>query len=136
MSRCFFAGCSHEGVDSHHIFPVEYGGPMDGRQVMLCATHHDRIHRTFNRVKAGKQSIGSIENSYERTLVEKINQQYTEFQTNGGIAPDARRRIVASLDEDEQKMVRVLKAHEGHSSIDKMLKHWIREKYERLTHGK
>jgi hypothetical protein len=41
-------------LDSHHIFPVAYGGPEDGPQVMLCSSHHRKLHTFSNRVYKGK----------------------------------------------------------------------------------
>lgn len=48
--------CGHRAIamESHHVYPVCYGGPQDGLQVILCGNCHSNVHRTAENLCAKK----------------------------------------------------------------------------------
>jgi hypothetical protein len=53
MSYCAICLDDDGSLDSHHIWPIAFGGPESGPQVMLCSSHHRKLHTFSNRVYKG-----------------------------------------------------------------------------------
>lgn len=132
-AKCYL--CDNPGIDSHHIYPVEFGGADDGPKVNLCPTHHDEIHRLANKVWNRKVPLTYITPKNKMLLVKAIHDQHLSFVQTGE-APDARRRIVAQLSEEEQQMVRLIKHHHAFSSQEEMIKALIRKEALAIQSGK
>lgn len=121
MKTCFVESCSNPAVDSHHIFPLEYGGKDKGPKVKLCATCHDEIHRLSSRVLQNKVTINEIVDSTHSKLVQAIVNQWEVFQVTNN-APEARRRLVAHMSKQELMAAHFIKVRGGFSSLEKMVK--------------
>ena len=131
---CFLCE-ANPAIDTHHIYPVEHGGADDGPKVDLCKNCHDRIHRLAGEVWAKQIALSSIADKNTRQLVTAIHNQHVAFVQNGGVAPDARRRVVAELTPDEQTMLRLIKNHHGFSNQEQVLKALIRREADRIQGG-
>lgn len=127
--------CGQPAVEMHHAFPVQFGGAMDGPTVPLCPNHHTQVHALAERVWRGELPLASVNPPDMRKLVQCCHEQRLEFERNGGAAPDARRRIVAHLTEEEQQMCRLIKRSGNFSSLEVMLKALIRREAERIASG-
>lgn len=44
--RCIVCETVAEAVESHHVVPIQYGGPVDGVQVIVCGVCHSSLHYT------------------------------------------------------------------------------------------
>lgn len=40
-------------TESHHVYPIHLGGPVDGIQIPLCGNCHSFVHNTANKIFAG-----------------------------------------------------------------------------------
>lgn len=130
--KCFL--CENPAIDTHHLFPVEYGGADDGPKVDLCPNHHDEVHRLANQVWDNKLALTAITPPDKQKMVQAIHTQHLRF-VQSGEAPDARRRIVAQLTEEEQQNVRLIRNHYGFKSIEQMLKTMINNEAARIKAG-
>lgn len=131
---CFLCE-ANPAIDTHHIFPVEHGGADNGPKVDLCKNCHDKVHRLAGEVWSNKLALSAIPDDNTRKLVTAIHNQHVAFVHNGGVAPDARRRIVAELSEEEQGMIRLIKRHHNFSNIDETLRALIRREAEQIQLG-
>ena len=44
MPRCSACGVVTPVLDKHHVWPVQYGGRMDGEMVDICGNCHKTVH--------------------------------------------------------------------------------------------
>ena len=44
--QCVVCGTVSAALESHHVYPVCYGGDPDGYQVILCGRCHSAVHYT------------------------------------------------------------------------------------------
>lgn len=112
LQACVIPGCRAPGVDSHHITPLEYGGPKDGAQIKICATHHDTIHRFASEVYQGGRAAAEVPEAY-RGLVMAIVKARWNFTKSKQIAPDARNTLAIRLLPQEKALLLAVKNRLG-----------------------
>jgi len=131
--------CDTKNVsDQHHIIPVQYNGPKDGRTVPLCPTCHRLVHREgeyrFKNKEEGKHvnRINFPKATYfnrANTLAIYILQSKIRFvQTGQSKADESRNMVQISFSEEELRMAHVLKRDLGFTSLPKMIKYLIQDK--------
>lgn len=125
------------GTHGHHLRPVEYGGSADGRLLRLCPTCHGQVHAYEKQAaKVGSGFVLDLPSDPPwRQVVGILLKQKAEFQARGVPAQDARRRVGASLTDDELKMAHFVKRATGASSLDEMVKTLIKSAYKKITTG-
>lgn len=119
----------------HHLRELHYGGAEDGQTIPLCGTHHTKVHAVADRLhKAG--GLSALQHSglppmWISVLMPLLDQRRL-FLEGGGVAPDARRRITASLTEEEQDMAHYVKKCMKAPSLEQMIKVLIRRAYDNI----
>lgn len=140
LARC--AICASKGNDrvpgrhSHHVKPLEYGGPEDGEQVNLCETHHNEFHRLAEAVFKKKYDLDAVQNRTVRYMLVEYLDQRRKFTEGNVSAVDARRRIQVGFDEDELEQAHFVKIDRGFTSLEAMIKALIIREYQRITSGR
>lgn len=121
--------------ESHHLRELEFGGAESGQTIPLCSSHHTKIHAVANRLdKRGGLAalkISGLPPLWVNVLTPLLDQRRL-FHENGGVAPDARRRLTAGLTEEEQKMAHYVKKCIGATSLEQMVKALIRRAYDNI----
>jgi hypothetical protein len=125
-------GREQRAIESHHLRPLEYGGDKDGEQINICETCHGKVHRIANSVYSGNLELSSIGNPLWNMAVSMIVEQRKAFDSGEVKAVDARRRITASLSEEELRRAHRVKVDLGYSSLEAMIKGLINNAYDSL----
>lgn len=93
------------------------------------------MHRLADAIWAKRPHEELDPNSVVGKLVRCVLEQRRVFTANGGVAPDARRRIVAQLTEQELADAHAVKLSLGFKSIESMIKGLIAQQARRLKSG-
>lgn len=139
--KCY-ACHKHRPVQGHHIKPVEYGGPKDGRLVNICADCHNILHREAEvYYKHGKfqdldQTIPYVQGGFGerlRQLIAEVIIQRQQF--DAGLTEISEQRLMTQISWDSDQ--ELLLAHDvkrrmKFKSLARMLKHLVFEQYQRL----
>lgn len=115
-------------VQSHHLAPLEYGGPKDGPQITLCPTCHLTCHYEAEiYYKTG--DYGDLEGQYQgaaferaKKVVHKIVNTRLLFENHGKPAKDARRRVNINLSHEELQLLHSLKKQKGFKSLERLVR--------------
>lgn len=133
LSKCYV--CQTEGASqSHHLLPLEYGGPKNGPTVNLCPKCHLTCHYEAEIFYKEGEYLNLEENFKESSLVrvqEIINyvlKQKASFEDSGKPAQDARRNINLSLTADELLLVHAAKRVSKFTSVQRFVKMCIMER--------
>lgn len=119
----------------HHILPVQYGGPEDGRTVNLCPSCHDEVHSLERKLIAGEK-LSYTPHPNITTLVKYVVQQYRIWQDSGGSNEGARNMVQFSCTAEEKAIAHDLKRRMGMRSLERMFKLLMFQEYERRVKGK
>lgn len=114
-----------QAVDSHHVIPVEYDGPEDGKQVDVCPSCHDLVHNVAEHYsKTGVMRDDLTPN--QRLLVNYIVQAKARFQASGKTKADnARNQVQVGFSNEELAALHELKRRLGFRSLERLLKHLV-----------
>lgn len=138
---CYVDGVANVS-DSHHIIPVEYGGPEKGKRVPLCPTCHRNIHREgeyYDKHRVWGKYVN--ENNYPdlehrnkaKLLAHYISESKSRFRASGKSKADESRNIIqVSLSVDELALTHDLKRKLGFKALDRLIKHLILDKWDQL----
>lgn len=131
--------CHQRGnFEGHHVLPVEYGGPEDGKVVPLCPTCHTSIHKEAEDLSNGKDPPPGYSSHLADT---ESRQRYSIFVnyivsakqlhiSSGKTKADTARNIVGvSLSNDELRALHAIKQALGFTSITNTIRALIQEKY-------
>lgn len=129
-------GKEHIGRDSHHLRPLEYGGPKDGEQILICPNCHTTLHRLEKKISKGELALEDITDHRWIKVLSILMTQKRKFESEEVKAHDARRGLSVHLSEEEQKMARFVKSDMGFSSLESMVKFFIRREFQRIKSGK
>lgn len=129
------------GLDGHHIFPREYGGPDDGELVNICKSCHDIIHdeaefyykngqlRLLDKIHAPDTFIGKN----LRILIAKIIKAKQMFEAGEVNSGEQRRMTQISWSSDQELlMAHAVKKAMHFKSLERAIKHLVFEKYREL----
>jgi len=123
--------CENEfaSLDSHHIYPLSFGGPQDGPQISLCAGCHQGIHSHAKQASAknnkGKNYLVS-EDALKRAafLINAIvtaEQNYKRGIVPDGFDPDIH-QVSCWVDRDTLKLLHSAKNILKFNSLDSLMK--------------
>lgn len=144
---CYACG-KRRPVESHHCHPLEYGGKDDGRQELICADHHNILHREAETYyKTGKfQELDSIipfnpdpaSHGYRIreliAIVVKAKQLFNSGEVNAG---EQRLMTQISWDSKEELLIaHDVKRMMNFTSLPRAIKQLVFEKYQELQSGK
>lgn len=136
-------GKENKASEKHHIFPVEFGGAMDGQMISICSSCHTDLHEKERELHAGKRNATEIKAVCTPILASLIFKAYEQRMSwirnkeeGVNIATDARRRLVVHLSEDEQKRVKILKSHFKYSNQEDMIRFLINREFNLIASGK
>lgn len=140
-NECWVDGVKNVS-DFHHIIPVQFGGPEDGKTVPLCPTCHRHVHR---------EGEGFVKNGVWGKFVNPVNYPNPEHLKKAEIlakyiaesmsrfiasgkskADDSRNMIQVSLSVDELALTHDLKRSLGIRSLERLIKTLIFEKWQEL----
>lgn len=117
-------------VEGHHVIPVEYNGPEDGKKVDICATCHDLIHAEAEYYAEHGEFDAEHMTQKQELLANYIVQAKLRFLATGKKKADTARNMVAiSLSNEELLALHTLKKALGFRSLQRLLKHLIIEAY-------
>jgi hypothetical protein len=89
-----------DNLDSHHLKPIAYNGPLDGPQIMLCAICHRNVHTAANLVYKGRQGFIELFTPAEferaRILIQCIVNAKIQMESSGR-KPDTVRRLMIQI---------------------------------------
>lgn len=134
-------------TDKHHIRPVVYGGPENGRTVDLCATCHREVHEDAESRFAGTLAPYSVNFDFGNNL--HVNDRSKsqrlailslyifntkrDFVDSGKVKSDtARNMMQVSLEADELAIAHELKRALGFKSLERLVKHLLVEKWQKV----
>lgn len=131
--KCFV--CEVEGAaQSHHLLPLEYGGPKNGPTVDLCPSCHLTCHyeaESFYSSGVYLRLNTIFKGSALKRAVEIINyivKQKSSFESSDNPAEDARRGVNLSLSHEELQLAHIAKKVSGFSSLERFVKSCIHER--------
>lgn len=81
MKFCILCG-STVSVDSHHVWPQEFGG-KDLPTVDLCSSCHQAIHRYSNNVSAREEFISTLKTTQAVILARNLFHFHDKAKTSG-----------------------------------------------------
>lgn len=125
-------GKKKKARERHHILPVEWGGPKEGRLVNLCPTCHTELH---DLARAVIQQEPIKENYSERVilLARYAVEQYNRFKATGEKkAKGARHMAQVSFTRDELAIAHDVKKSLGFRSLERTIKFLIIDKWKQL----
>lgn len=125
----------NRAVDAHHVFPVEYGGDMEGHTIDLCPGCHDKLHRLAVQVFKGVLDLDTVGNPKWNAAIRAIVESRRKFESGEVQAVDARRRISVSFSEDELKRMHFAKTDRGFNSAEKFIKWLVEREYTQIAKG-
>ena len=122
------------------MVPLEYGGAKDGKQVNLCATCHNIVHREGEHYfKHGEfDQIETVANTPRhaarlKKLAGHISTARINFEDGNSQFKDQRLTSVVHWNsEAERQIAHIVKTAIGATSLDKAIRAIVLEKYERL----
>lgn len=138
QSRCCYVCNAPDEVDRHHVIPVEYGGPRNGKTVDLCTRHHRLVHRAAESYyKKGVYTANFLRidpNSEERKraeiLVKYIIRAKGEHEASGkALADDARNMVQISCTPEELMIFHAVKQQLCISSLPRAIKALVLNHY-------
>ena len=103
---CWCCEDANVPVQGHHIIPVEYGGPMDGKKVNICGKCHTQLHYEAEAYYKTGQYLSPIEslsyfNRLEK-LIKKVVEAKSTFEDSGQPDNDQRRMTQISWASSEE----------------------------------
>lgn len=117
--------CGNEtDLEGHHIIPISYGGPKDGKLVNLCESCHFRIHKTAESILAktvkNKNWFNSLEllkkaSPYIQAIIQ-AKRDYQDGKTNRNIP--RRHLIVVELSDNEWSRIKKVQKDKGFSNLN------------------
>lgn len=131
-------------TDKHHLRPVEYGGPENGRTVDLCPSCHREVHEDAEARFGGilkpypnDFDFGNAISVEDRTKKQRlaivslyIFNTKRNFQDSGKFKADtARNMMQVSFSTDELGVAHELKRALGFKSLERLVKHLVVEKW-------
>lgn len=133
-------GCGERRpVEGHHITPLNYGGPKDGPLAYICASCHDIIHNEAEHFyKHGKSTTVLVElmakNRRVGTNIANLSVAIIKAKqafASGDVGVGEQRRMTQiSWDSDEERlMAHAVKTSLGFKSLERAIKHLVREAY-------
>jgi hypothetical protein len=127
-AKCYV--CRDTGPSqSHHLIPLEYGGPKDGPQIDICPRCHlvchyeaEAVYKTseYLQLDATYPDLKAYERAEE--VINLIVRARLQFEDKGVAAEDARRRVSFSCSSDELLLLHSLKKSAGFKSLERFLK--------------
>ena len=118
-----------KALQDHHLLPLEYGGPKDGRQIKICPTCHLVCHYESDiYYKTGDYGELEVRFPDEKTraraikVISYIIQQRSQFEAGDAPAKDARRRVSFNVTHEELLLIHAAKKVQGFNSLERFVK--------------
>lgn len=111
-------------LEEHHVIPICYGGPKDGKTIFICGDCHEAIHRTAESLSA---KTVKPKNWFKSTQALKTARPYVQAIINAKLRKKEqvdpqyqdvprRRLIVVELTDKEWMRIRKAGKDRGYSS--------------------
>ena len=119
-------------VEEHHIIPVSYGGPQEGRTVFLHSACHFNTHKTAESIMAKTVKTKNWFN--DETLLKRaspfikeiIDAKRRKDEGEVDIYQPRRKMIVVNLSDFEWKRIRKVAKDKGFSNVIKFVEEYLR----------
>lgn len=134
-AHCFCCPPNKSGllqpVEGHHVIPVEYDGPEDGKLVDICASCHDLIHSEAEYYFTHGEFTSTLTEKQE-LLAKYIVEAKLRFKASGkNKADEARNMIAIPCDNDELLIFHMMKKKRGFKSLPRYIKYLVAEDYKK-----
>jgi hypothetical protein len=120
-------------LQKHHIIPKEYGGPVEGPLLEVCATCHLNIHYTAEAEYKNKIALYLLPDQRVRATlyVDAIKKAKQIYESVSG-ADNLKKKVMIELTQKDLARLHKCKADKGFSSLEKYLKHLIAKELQNL----
>lgn len=130
---CYIEGVN-KAVQEHHVIPLEYGGPKNGRTVKLCATCHltchyeaEHYHRTGEYIRADEEFVAPDVNKRAKLIIDYIVRAKSKFESSNESAQDARRMVGFNCSHEELRLLHAAKSAVGQRNLSRFIKRLVFE---------
>lgn len=97
MKTCEACGVQSPVLDEHHVWPIQYGGKMDGKTVAICGNCHKTVHHYERDPSAPPPHLAKLVGA-----VRLAKQMFSKGMTT---AKDSRRQGYVKLTETDEKIL-------------------------------
>lgn len=121
-------------LEGHHIIPISYGGPVDGKMINICESCHFAIHKTAESLMAktvkGKNWFSSEEQlkiaaPYVQAIIE-AKRDMMEGNNPALFNKPVRRMFQVWLSKLEMQRLHKVKRDRGYKNLDKFIEDLLR----------
>lgn len=121
-----------DDVEEHHIIPVSYGGPQEGKTVFLHSNCHFNTHKTAESILAktvdsknwfGSQQLLERAAPFVKEIID-AKRRYMEGETD--IYKPRRKMIVVNLSDYEWRRIKKVAKDRGFSNTVKFIEENLR----------
>lgn len=121
-------------LEGHHIIPVSYGGPVDGKLIFICEQCHFALHRTaeslMSKTVKSKNWFNSEEvlkkaSPYVKAIID-AKMDMMEGANPALIHKPVRRMFQVNLSRWELNRLHKYQRDKGYKSLEKMIEDLLR----------
>lgn len=124
--QCVVCDTVAEAMESHHVVPIQYGGPVTGIQVIVCGVCHSSLHYTAEALCAKKPKKihyfpnNILQKQITKELIAAIVRAKKEFQSEKN--PMNRRKIGLEVPQQMLTDLHKAKADAGFTNLESFIR--------------